>query len=109
MITNETFDGLAFPVARVRYSGPTDTRGGRWRASIRRDADRTFRASAPYDHDTGGGGRGALPAALKALESALDAIDPDTTVDDYVAVPGDLSADAYIFTFVPAHFFGGAR
>jgi hypothetical protein len=107
MTTNQTFDGLAFPVARVRYSGPTDTRGGRYNASLYRDRDRTYRASVPYGHDIGGGARGALPAALKVLECALVDITSGATVADYVAIPGDYSDDAYVFTFVPAYFFDG--
>ena len=36
-ITNQTFDGLAFPVARVRYTG------NGYSATIYRDRDRTYR------------------------------------------------------------------
>lgn len=104
-VSNHTFDGLAFPVARVRYSGDS----GNWSASIRRDSERTYRARVSYDYATGGGARGALPAALKCLERALADLDLGTGHDpsDYVAVPGDLDAGAYVFTFVPAYFFNG--
>jgi hypothetical protein len=102
-ITNETFDGLAFPVARVRYSGDS----GNYSATLRRDSERTYRARTPYDHAIGGGARNALLAALKCLERALAEIDPGAGSDPsaYVAIPGDLDAGAYVFTFVPAYFF----
>jgi len=102
-ITNQTFDGLAFPVAKVRYSS------GSWNASIRRDSERTFRARTSYDHATGGGARGALPAALKCLEKALADVDlgGGASVADYLAIPGDLDGGAYAFTFVPASLING--
>lgn len=101
--TNQTFDGLAFPVARVRYSGDSS----RWTASMYRDSERSYRARTSYDHAVGGGARGALPAALKVLAKALADLGMTETAADYVAVPGDFSADAYVFTFVPAYFFNG--
>jgi hypothetical protein len=94
-ITNETFDGLAFPVARVRYTG------NGYSATIYRDRDRTYRARTSYDHAIGGGARGALPAALKAFDKALADHNGLSAHGDYVAVPGDLTADLYSFTFVP--------
>lgn len=96
MISNATFDGLAFPVAKVSYSGSN------WTASIYRDRDTTYRARVGYDHAVGGGARGALSAAVKAFEKARAEIGAR---EDYVAVPGDFSADCYVFTFVPTHFF----
>lgn len=101
MITNATFDSLAFPVARVTYRGDSSN----WAASMYRDRDRTYRARVGFDHAIGGGARGALAAALKVLERALADLNSGATVADYVAVPGDFSADAYTFTFVPTHFF----
>jgi hypothetical protein len=99
--TNQTFDGLAFPVARVRYTG------NGYSATIHRDTDRSYRARGSYNHAIGGGARGALPVALKAFAKALADNDGLAREGDYVAVPGDFSADAYVFTFVPAHFFNG--
>jgi hypothetical protein len=99
-ITNQTFDSLAFPVARVRYWGD-----GRWSATLRRDSERTYRARVSCDHATGEGARGALPAALECLERALADIDlgAGATPSEYVAIPGDLDAGTYTFTFVPAY------
>lgn len=102
-VSNATFDGLAFPVAKVRYTGSG------YSASVYRDRDRTYRAKASYDHAVGGGARGALPAALKAFAKALADTNGLASEGDYVAVPGDFSADFYTFTFVPAHFFDRAR
>lgn len=98
-VTNFTFDGLAFPVARVRYTG------NGWSATIYHDHDRTYRARASYDHAIGGGARGALPAALKAFSKALADNNGLAAEGEYVAVPGDLNADFYTFTFVPKRFF----
>lgn len=99
MIANETFDGLAFPVAKVRYIG------GAYTASVYRDRERTYRVKVSYDAATGGGARGALPAALKAFDKALKDNNGLERDGDYVAIPGDLNGDEYAFTFVPKHFF----
>lgn len=99
MTTNATFDGLAFPVAKVRYTG------NGYSATIYRDRDRTYRARVSYDHSIGPGARNAIRAALKAFEKALADNDGLSTDGDYVAIPGDLNADFYVFTFVPKHFF----
>ncbi len=96
-ITHETFDGLAFPVARVRYSD------GKWHATIRRDADRTYRARVGYDYSIGGGARGARVAAITAFAKALADHNGLSAAGDYVAVPGDLGAGTYSFTFVPVY------
>jgi hypothetical protein len=94
-ITNETFDGLAFPVARVRYTG------NGYSATIYRDRDRKYSARTSYDHATGGGARGALPAALKAFNKALADNPGFVQHGGYVAIPGDLTHELYSFTFVP--------
>jgi hypothetical protein len=94
-ITNHTFDGLAFPVARVRYTG------NGYSATIYRDRDRKYSARTSYDHAIGGGARGALPAALKAFDKALADSNGLAASGDYVAIPGDLTDQLYSFTFVP--------
>jgi hypothetical protein len=103
-IANETFKGLAFPVAKVRFNGPTDHRGARYSATIRRDNERTYRTTVSFDYAKNPG-ENALSAALKCLERALEGNGSDSSVDDYVAIPGDLDASAYSFTFVPKYFF----
>jgi hypothetical protein len=100
-ISQATFDGLAFPVAKVRYTGSG------YSASIYRDHDRIYRAKTSYDHAIGGGARGALPAAVKAFEKALADNNGFEQHGGYVAIPGDFSAGLYTFTFVPTHFFDG--
>lgn len=96
-MTNKTypFDGLAFPVARVRYSN------GKWSASIYRDRDQTYRARLSYDHAIGAGARGARVAALAAFDKALADTNGLAASGDYIAVPGDFDANTYVFTFVP--------
>lgn len=95
MTTTQTFDALAFPVARVRYSN------GRWYATIYRDTDRTYRARTSYDHAVGGGARGARAAALAAFDKALADTNGLSAEGAYVAIPGDFDAKTYTFTFVP--------
>lgn len=103
MITNETFAPFAFPVARVRYNGDSSN----WSARIYHDSERSYRARASYDPGIGGGAKGALAAALKCFEKCLADNSGLATYGDYIAVPGDLSAGEYTFTFVPAYFFNG--
>jgi hypothetical protein len=111
-ISQETFRGLAFPVARTRYAGPTNTRGSRYVASIRRDNERTYRATVHYDAALSPS-ENALAAALKCFQAALIGnyhdyqsveLEPPSA-RDYVAVPGDLDANGYSFTFVPLYIF----
>lgn len=104
MITSETFDSFVFMVARVRFAGPTNTRGSRYIASIRRDNEHTYRVTHSYDGALSPS-KNASAAAQKCLRKAL-ADNPyhDGTIS-YVAIPGDLSANSYAFTFVPHYFF----
>lgn len=106
-INHETFRGLAFPVARVRYAGPTDTRGSRYIASMHRDSERTYRATRSYEPGESGGASQAIHAATLCLAKALAENNPGVEASDYIAIPGDFSADSYVFTFVPAYFFSG--
>ena len=95
----DTFVGLAFPVVRVRYAGPTDTLGSRYIATLR--GRRKVRS---YDY--------ALSASENAYKAAvscwaeyvtLERLEPyDETAQ--VLIPGDLSDDSYAFTVVPAGF-----
>lgn len=106
-ITQETFDGLAFPIVRVRYAGPTETRGARWIATLRRDNERTYRATVSYDSGKPEGARNAIDAAWECWrEARKDLVEPGKNYClDYVAIPADLSADSYAFTFVPTYLF----
>lgn len=104
--TDESFKGLAFPVVKVRYAGPTDYRGSRWIASLGRMGydDPTYRTTGSYHHALPSGSVNALPVARECLKKAL-AAHGDNDAADYVAVPGSLDADTYVFTFVPKYFF----
>lgn len=107
-ITQEAFAGFAFPVVRVKYAGPTNSRGSRWIASCRIDNERTVRCTLPYRHEVASGSVNALPAAVECMQRAFAAGSggwEHPQVADYVAIPGDLSASEYSFTFVPAYFF----
>ena len=104
-IDHDTFRSLAFPVAKVRYAEPTDTQGGRYVASMYRDSERTYRASRPHAHAEQAGASQAIHAATLCLAKALEENNPDAKPADYIAIPGDFSADSYTFTFVPAYFF----
>lgn len=109
-MTAPDFTPYCFPVVRVRFAGPTDYKGSRWIASMRRDNERTYRATTSYDYAKSSGASNAISAARACYAKALkdmyrSAGEPAPSIDDYVAIPGDLSADAYAFTFVPTYFF----
>lgn len=97
-ITQSTFDGLAFPVAKVRYTGSG------YSATIRWDSEHTFRARVSYDHALSGGATQAIRAALKAHAKMLAEF-PTHASEQHLAIPGDLDAEHYTFTFVPTRFF----
>ena len=103
MISDETFSGLAFPVAKVRYTGPTNYRGSRWIATIRRDNERTYRVIDPYRSELPSGSVNALDTARACLAKMLADNHSETSASDYVAIPAELDADTYAFTFVPTY------
>jgi hypothetical protein len=103
-ISQNTFDGLAFPVARVRYAGPTEVRGSRFNATMKRGED-SYRIARSYRYDEPQGAGQAVHAARLCLANYLEENDRDETVADYVAVPGEYDVDTYVFVFVPARFF----
>ena len=49
--------------AVVKYHGPTNTRGSRWIATVKRDCETVWRASATFDE-------GPITAALRAANKA---------------------------------------
>jgi hypothetical protein len=102
-INTETFAGLAFTTAKVRYAGPTNARSSRWIATITRGQD-TTRVIEPYDSASAGGARNALPTAQACFEKVRKAIDEPTYPHEWIAIPGELDADTYAFTFVPAEY-----
>lgn len=103
-ITQETFDGLAFPVIRVKYDGPTDYRPSRWIATLRRDNDRSYRVSQSYDDGAPEGARNAIGAAMACWERAR--ADLGVPQDEHLAVPGALDANTYAFLMVPRDLLG---
>ena len=68
----------------VKYQGPTNTRGSRWIASVKRDRQTTWRASATYDD-------GPI-AAFNALRRKYVADLGDWTV----AAVGSLDTETYV-------------
>lgn len=70
------------PAVVVRYSGPTNTRGSRWLATLKRDAKTTWRGSTTFENGP--------VAAWNALRfkhglhdwtvASVGSIDPDTYV-----------------------------
>jgi hypothetical protein len=89
---------MAFPVVRVRYAGPTDYRGARYIATLR-----GVRVIDGYDYALDGP-RNAYNAARACWEKYRS--QPAFAGDDQqrVFIPGDLDADSYAFTVVPAGF-----
>jgi hypothetical protein len=102
-ITTESFAGLAFTVVRVRYAGPTNTRGSRWIATITRGSERT-RVTMPYRSERPHGAVNALPAAQACFAKVRRAINEPTDPSEWVAIPAELNADEYAFTFVPSDY-----
>ena len=92
------FVGLAFPVVKVRFAGPTDTRGSRYIATCR-----GVRATHSYDHALSGS-ENAYRAACKCWGAYQTSSMVNIADDPRIFIPGDLSADAYAFTVVPAAF-----
>jgi hypothetical protein len=107
MITQDTFSPFAFPIVKVRYSGPTDYHGAKWIATLRRDNERTYRVHQSYDDSLPEGAQNALQAALACFAKCFADLNPDNPhpISDYIAIPADLSANEYAFTFVPSYFF----
>ena len=92
--------GLAFPVIRVRYAGPTDHRGSRYIATVR-----GVRFTASYDYALDGPANARYAAGRcwdKYRSEHSEAYDGDT--QPRVFIPGDLDADSYAFTVVPEGF-----
>lgn len=104
------FTGYAFPVIRSRFAGPTDTRGSRYNASLRR-GDETDRATVRYDHALSSG-ENARRAAVAVWEKHQKRMTATTGIDDSatarVFIPGD-APDGYVFVVVPAYFFTGDK
>ena len=67
--------------ASVRYAGPTNSRGSRWLATIKRDSGTVWRGSATFEE-------GPITAALRAATKAgvewqaltCLSLDPDTYI-----------------------------
>lgn len=97
----EPFVGLAFPVIRVRYAGPTDCRGSRYAASCR-----GVRLQRSYDHALSASENAHAAAAAcwqKVRATHKDVYDGDN--QERVLIPGDLDRSSYSFTVVPLGFF----
>jgi hypothetical protein len=92
--------GLAFPVIRVRYAGPTNYRGSRYIATLR-----GVRHTEHYNYAEDGS-RNAFNAAVACWQKYRQAHEEAFRGDEQprVFIPGDLDADAYAFTVVPAGF-----
>lgn len=101
--TQTPFIGLAFPVIRVRYAGPTNYRGSRYIATLR-----GIRATVSYSCELSAS-ENATAAALKVWDKYraqhAEAFQGDEQTR--VFIPGDLSSDAYAFTVIPAGFLAG--
>lgn len=93
--------GLAFPVVKVRYAGPTDYRGSRYIATLR-----GVRHTEQYDHALDGSVN-AYNAAVAVWAKYRAQLPGPLGTDEQprVFIPGDLDADSYSFTVVPAGFF----
>lgn len=97
MSKQNPFAGMAFPIIRVRYAGPTNHRGSCYIATLR-----GIRFVRPLDYELSGS-ENAYQAALECWKLYQDGVGGARS--DYrerVFIPGDLSDDSYCFTLVPA-------
>ena len=100
-VSQDEFVGLAFPVIRVRYAGPTGNSGSRYIATLR-----GVRHTEHYDYALSGPANAYnAAAACWAKYRGLQAVAYPDDEQPRVFVPGDLDADSYSFTVVPAGFF----
>lgn len=92
--------GLAFPVIRVRYAGPTYYKDSRYIATLR-----GVRHTESYDYALGGSGS-AYNAAVACWDKYRAQHADAYAGDDQpcVFIPGDVDASSYSFTVVPAGF-----
>lgn len=92
--------GLAFPVIRVRFAGPTDHRGARWIASYR-----GTRVTVPFhtgpDSPTKYAARAAYWCWLRHRAEHLADLPDD---GPRVMIPGDAGPDEYAYLAVPERF-----
>lgn len=93
-VTSDSFPGLAFPVVKVRFVGATDIKGARWVATCQ-----DTRVIRSYNHDKPSGADNARATAEACFAKRRAGYGND---EPYVAIPGDLSSNEYVFTFVPA-------
>ncbi len=97
---DERLVGLAFPVIRVRYAGPTNSRSSRYIATLR-----GIRSTQSYDYSLSGPQNAFEVAARcwnKYREAHAEAYERDE--QEPVFIPGDLDANSYAFTVVPRGF-----
>ena len=96
----DRFVGLAFPVIRVRYAGPTDFRGSRYIATLR-----GVRLTQSYDYALSGPAN-AYCAAVQCWDKyrAQHAEAYKGDEQARVFIPGDLDANSYAYLVVPEGF-----
>lgn len=102
MVSQDTWNGLAFPTVKVRYSGAGNYRGARYVATIKHDYA-TYSASVPYDteHD---GKPSRIAAVWKALDRMADKRETERmNRDEYMIVWGDIDTDGYVGLLVPKY------
>lgn len=95
------FVGLAFPVVRVRFAGPTNTKGSRYLATCR-----GIRATHNFD-DALSASENAYRAACKCWGAYQTSKMVNIADDPRVFVPGDLDDSSYAFVVVPAAYLKG--
>lgn len=94
--TDSIWDGATYPVFRVRYAGPTDTRGSRWIASITRDG-RRYSVTESYDHSVGGP-FSTSPQIVRVARLLREKVAPDAMPIREAIVGDDGDAYRVIFT-----------
>ena len=92
-------DFLTIPGCSVEYRGPTETRGSRWFAVIRRGRHRSdcYRASCPFD-------KGAMKAARLAVERFNETVKSESDRWQVLGDPLSMDGgDTYVFPVGPEY------
>jgi hypothetical protein len=104
LLTQDKLQGLAFPLIKVRFHGPTDNNWQRWTASY--DGRRITR---PYDDSIEDGARNALPVAQELWERVLKENQMNQTIKDYILIPVNVDSSSYGFVPVEKYIIRGRR
>jgi hypothetical protein len=109
----DSFEGITFPLVKVKFAGPTDHRGARWIATLtsgRLGGPKSYRVIRPYDYSIGCGATNALPVAQEVLRKCFADWSARTesecpNVQNFILIPCEIDRDTYGFTVIHKRHF----